>query len=65
MGMPSSVCGDHNGDIGKPVARRHRARDVLESAKPPMVTAGALTISHRLAPRLAAAMAGYASCSPC
>jgi predicted permease len=32
---------------------------VLESAMPPMVTAGALAISHRLAPRLAAAMVGY------
>jgi predicted permease len=32
---------------------------VLESAMPSMVTAGALAISHRLAPRLAAAMVGY------
>jgi len=32
---------------------------VLESAMPPMVTAGALAISHRLAPRLAAAMVGF------
>ena len=32
---------------------------VLESAMPPMVTAGALAISHGLAPRLAAAMVGY------
>jgi malate permease and related proteins len=32
---------------------------VLESAMPPMVTAGALAISHNLAPRLAAAMVGY------
>ncbi|QSX79107.1 AEC family transporter [Agrilutibacter solisilvae] len=32
---------------------------VLESAMPPMVTAGALAIAHRLAPRLAAAMVGY------
>ncbi len=37
------------------------ARDavVLESAMPPMVTAAALAISHRLAPALAAAMVGY------
>lgn len=32
---------------------------VLESAMPSMVTAGALAISHKLAPRLAAAMVGY------
>lgn len=32
---------------------------VLESAMPSMVTAGALAISHQLAPRLAAAMVGY------
>ena len=32
---------------------------VLESAMPPMVTAGALAIAHDLAPRLAAAMVGY------
>ena len=32
---------------------------VLESAMPPMITAGALAISHRLAPRLAAALVGY------
>lgn len=32
---------------------------VLESAMPSMVTAGALAISHDLAPRLAAAMVGY------
>lgn len=32
---------------------------VLESAMPSMVTAGALAISHGLAPRLAAAMVGY------
>ncbi|KFN50688.1 AEC family transporter [Arenimonas composti] len=32
---------------------------VLESAMPPMVTAAALAISHRLAPGLAAAMVGY------
>lgn len=32
---------------------------VLESAMPPMVTAGALAISHGLAPRLAAAMVGH------
>ena len=32
---------------------------VLESAMPPMVTAGALAIAHNLAPRLAAAMVGY------
>ncbi|ODS64349.1 MAG: malate permease [Arenimonas sp. SCN 70-307] len=37
------------------------ARDtvVLESAMPPMVTAAALAISHRLAPGLASAMVGY------
>ncbi|MFC4727170.1 AEC family transporter [Coralloluteibacterium thermophilus] len=32
---------------------------VLESAMPPMITAAALAISHRLAPRLAAAMVGF------
>jgi predicted permease len=32
---------------------------VLESAMPPMITAGALAISHRLAPSLAAALVGY------
>lgn len=32
---------------------------VLESAMPSMVTAGALAISHNLAPRLAAAVVGY------
>ena len=32
---------------------------VLESAMPPMITAAALAISHRLAPGLAAAMVGY------
>lgn len=32
---------------------------VLEAAMPSMVTAGALAISHNLAPRLAAAMVGY------
>lgn len=32
---------------------------VLESAMPPMVTAGALAIAHGLAPRLAAALVGY------
>jgi predicted permease len=37
------------------------ARDavVLESAMPPMITAAALAISHRLAPGLAAALVGY------
>ncbi len=37
------------------------ARDavVLEAAMPPMITAAALAISHRLAPALAAAMVGY------
>lgn len=33
--------------------------NVLESAMPPMITAGALAIAHNLAPRLAAAMVGY------
>jgi len=33
--------------------------NVLESAMPTMITAAALAISHRLAPRLAAAMVGY------
>jgi predicted permease len=33
--------------------------NVLESAMPSMITAAALAISHRLAPRLAAAMVGY------
>ena len=37
---------------------RHDAA-VLESAMPSMVTAAALAISHRLAPRLAAALVGY------
>jgi len=32
---------------------------VLETAMPSMITAGALAISHRLAPTLAAAMVGY------
>jgi predicted permease len=32
---------------------------VLESAMPPMVSAGALAMSHRLAPGLAAALVGY------
>jgi predicted permease len=32
---------------------------VLESAMPPMITAGALAISHNLVPRLAAAMVGF------
>lgn len=34
---------------------------VLESAMPPMMTAGALASSHRLAPDLAAALVGYGS----
>ncbi|MBL0041307.1 MAG: AEC family transporter [Xanthomonadales bacterium] len=34
---------------------------VLETAMPPMITAGALAISHRLAPSLAAAIVGYGS----
>ncbi len=33
--------------------------NVLESAMPTMITAAALAIAHRLAPRLAAAMVGY------
>jgi predicted permease len=33
--------------------------NVLETAMPPMITAAALAIAHRLAPRLAAALAGY------
>lgn len=33
--------------------------NVLESGMPTMITAAALAISHRLAPRLAAAMVGY------
>ncbi|MEE7548231.1 AEC family transporter [Xanthomonas sp. Kuri4-1] len=33
--------------------------NVLESAMPTMITAAAMAISHRLAPRLAAAMVGY------
>jgi predicted permease len=41
----------------------HRAlaaeASVLEAAMPPMITAGALAMSHRLAPRLAAALIGY------
>lgn len=32
---------------------------ILETAMPPMITASALAISHRLAPGLAAALAGY------
>ena len=32
---------------------------MLESAMPPMITAAALAISHRLAPTLAAALVGY------
>ncbi len=32
---------------------------VLESAMPPMITAAALAISHRLAPGLASALVGY------
>lgn len=32
---------------------------VLEAAMPPMITAAALAVSNRLAPRLAAAMVGY------
>jgi predicted permease len=32
---------------------------IFESAMPPMITAGALASSHRLAPDLAAAMVGY------
>ena len=32
---------------------------VLETAMPPMITAGALAISHKLAPGLAAALVGY------
>lgn len=39
-----------------PVARN---TVVLESAMPPMITAAALAISHRLAPGLASAMVGY------
>lgn len=39
-------------------AQQHDAV-VLESAMPPMITAAALAISHRLAPGLAAAMVGY------
>ncbi len=35
------------------------AVSVLETAMPPMITAGALAISHRLAPSLAAALVGY------
>jgi predicted permease len=33
--------------------------NVLETAMPPMITAAALAIAHCLAPRLAAALAGY------
>jgi len=33
--------------------------NVLESAMPTMITAAALAMSHRLAPRLAAALVGY------
>lgn len=40
----------------EPVAR---GTVVLESAMPPMITAAALAISHRLAPGLASAMVGY------
>lgn len=40
-----------HGDIARTV--------VLEAAMPPMITAAALAIAHGLAPRLAAAMAGY------
>ena len=32
---------------------------VLEAAMPPMITAAALAISHRLAPSLASALVGY------
>lgn len=32
---------------------------VLQSAMPPMITAAALAIAHGIAPRLAAALAGY------
>ena len=35
------------------------AVNVLESAMPTMITAGALAIAHNLAPRLAAALVGY------
>ena len=35
------------------------AATLFESAMPPMITAGALAISHRLAPELAAALVGY------
>lgn len=38
---------------------RIAASVVFESAMPPMITAGALAISHRLAPGLAAALVGY------
>jgi predicted permease len=37
----------------------HANATVLETAMPPMITAGALAISHRLAPGLAAALVGY------
>ncbi len=40
-----------SGDVARTV--------VLEAAMPSMVTAGALTIAHALAPRLAAALVGY------
>lgn len=43
--------------LGLPTLQRDTA--VLESAMPPMITAAALAISHRLAPGLAAAMVGY------
>ncbi|MDR2364274.1 MAG: AEC family transporter [Zoogloeaceae bacterium] len=33
--------------------------NVLETAMPPMITAAALAVAHNLAPRLAAALAGY------
>lgn len=42
----------HDGSTAAAVA-------VLETAMPPMITAGALAISHRLAPGLAAALVGY------
>lgn len=40
-----------SGDMGRTT--------VFEAAMPPMITAGALAISHGLAPRLAAALVGY------
>lgn len=47
--------------LGSALAMQETMADtaVLETAMPPMITAGALAISHRLAPRLAAAMVGY------